>query len=99
MFLYLASQRIEEARPLVRRELLPSSQGFARGFCRCIHVGGTSLRDFRENRARRRVGGLKVLAVRRSMPRAVDEMPEAPIVAIQPDQRLLGILRRGAVFH
>src|SRR5215472_7355418 len=99
MLLHLARHGVEKARPRVRRKFLPAGQGLARGFHRGVHVGGASLRDFGKNCARGGVGGFEIFAVDGSVPSAANEMSEAPVVASEPRERLLGIFRRGAVFH
>ena len=64
-----------------------------------IHVFGRALGDGRELFSGGRIGGIEYLARGRLLPGAIYEMSEAPVVPVEPAQRLARILRRRAVIH
>src|SRR3989449_5142502 len=99
MFLYLPRQRIEIARTHMRSEGLPRRQNSPRGFHRAIDIRCRSLRHRREFFTRGGIRGLEITPCCGRLPRAVNEMSEAPAVTVQPCQSFARILRRGTVLH
>ena len=99
MFLYLPRQRIEIARTRMRSKRLPRWQSSARGFHRTVDIQRGALRHRREFFTRGRIRGLEITPSRGGLPRAVNEMSEAPAVTVQPGKGFARILRRGAVLH
>src|SRR2546429_8080290 len=87
MFLYLPRQRIEIARTHMRSEGLPRRQSSPRGFYRAIDIRCRSLRHRREFFTRGGIRGLEITPCRGRLPRAVNEMSEAPALTVQPCKR------------
>ena len=86
MLLHQPRQRIQIARPRMRSERLPRWRRRPRRFHRCVDVRRGSLRHRRQPLPIRRIDGLEVLARRRRLPHAVDEMRKAPPMMIQPGE-------------
>src|ERR1700687_5774768 len=95
----LPRQRIEIARTRMRSEELPRRQCSPCGFHRAIDIRCRSLRHRREFFTRGRIRGLEITPSGGRLPRAVNEMSEAPAVTVQPSQSFARILRRGAILH
>src|SRR2546429_4895425 len=87
MFLYLPRQRIEIARTRMRGKGLPRRQSSPRGFYRAIDIRCRSLRHRREFFTRGAIRGLEITPCRGRLPRAVNEMSEAPALTVQPCKR------------
>src|SRR5882757_1407184 len=92
-------QRIEIARTHMRSEGLPRRQSSPRGFHRAIDMRCRSLRHRREFFTRGGIRGLEITPCRGRLPRAVNEMSEAPAVPVQPCKSFARIIRRGTVLH
>src|SRR6266699_1420506 len=83
----------------MRGKRLPCRQCCACGTHRGVDIFRRSLRHTGEPLARGRISGLEVAVFGGRLKGPVDEMSEAPLMAIEPGQRLFRILWRGAVFH
>src|SRR5438093_1774547 len=99
MLLHGSRQRIQVTRSRMRGKRLPCRQCCACGTHRGVDIFRRSLRHTGEPLARGRISGLEVAVFGGRLKGPVDEMSEAPLMAIEPGQRLLRILWRGAVFH
>jgi hypothetical protein len=78
MLLDAARERVQKARPRVRRETFPRRQCGTRGSHRRVDVGLAALGDARNDLRRRRVRDLEQLP--RLGPRAADVMAEDALV-------------------
>src|SRR5438445_9332884 len=87
------------ARTRVRSQSLPRGQCSPRRFYRRVNVGRRSLSHCRELLASRRIRRVEISSCRWRLPRAVDEVPEAATVAVEPCKSLARIFGRWAVLH
>ena len=99
MLLHQPRQRIQISRPRMRSKRLPLRRRRPRRFHRGIDVGRRALRHRRQPLAIRRIDGVEIFPARRRLPRAIDKMPKAPAMTIQPRRNLFRILRRRPVLH
>src|SRR5215467_15921096 len=99
MLLHLASQRIEKARTLVSGQFLPAAQGGTRGLHGGFDVGGASLGYIGDFFAGRGIAGFEISSLNRCLELPVDEMAEAALVALEPEQGLFRVLGRRSVLH
>jgi hypothetical protein len=83
----------------MRSERLPFRKCTARRLNRRINVGRRALGDGRNLLSGSRIVRIEKRAVGGLAPRSLDEVAETPLMAVQPEQRLLWIFRRRAVFH
>src|SRR5690348_16360132 len=99
MFLDLARESVKIASSGVIRERLPRGKRGASRFHGGVDIAGGALSDVSQFFGGGRIGGVEIFCMKRSLPRAVDEMTEAAFMAIEPGQGFAGIFRRGAVVH
>src|SRR5579885_1874346 len=99
VLLDLTSEGVEKTGAFVRGFLLPSGEGHASSLHGGIDIGGASLGDFRERRARGRIGGLEICSIGGGVPRAVNEVAEFTVVMVEPGKGLFWIFGSRAVFH
>src|SRR6185312_16489110 len=95
--LHMARERIEMLRPLEARERRPFGQRLPRRGDRGADVLGGALRDARDAFAARRIEDVEQFAGLRET--AVDEMPEAAFVLLEPGSDMLAAFRSGPVVH
>src|SRR5215470_11697598 len=81
------------------RDLLPSWHRGAGSLYCCIDVSGASLRDVGDLFTGGRIGCLEIFSFGRWLELSVDEVAEAALVMIEPQQGFFGILGSWAVFH
>ena len=100
MPLHLTGERVEEAGAHVGREPRPDGRRRIGGGNGRIDVRLAPLRDARQDRLRRGIDRLEIVAFGGSNPTAGDEVPEAPVVVLfEPLQRRRVALRRRSVLH
>src|SRR6266436_1826152 len=99
MLLNLPRQRIEITRARMIGERLPRRQSSPRRFHSAINVHCRALRHGCEFFAGGRIRRVEISPSRGGKRRAVDEMPKAAAMAVQPGECFARILRRGAVLH
>src|SRR5215467_10680192 len=97
MLLYAARERVQVARPRVRRERPP--RGERRTCCRhsSADVCGSTVRDARDDLVGRWIDYVEQRA--RLCEDAADVVPECAMMTREPGERLLVALRRRAVLH
>ena len=99
MFLYLSGNRVQIARPRMRRQSLPHRQSYACRPHRRINVRRAPLCHFRNLFSRRGIRRFKIFSFDWGLPFAPDKMSKSPFVAVEPHERLFRVLRRRTVLH
>src|SRR6266699_172385 len=99
MFLHLPGQCIEIAGTRVRSERLPCWQSTPCSFHRAIHIRCPSFSHCRYSFPLGSIRPVEISPCSTRLPRAVNEMAQAPAVTVQPGKSLARIPRPGAVLH
>src|SRR5438477_11569616 len=99
MFLYLAGQCIKISSTRMWSERLPRRQSSARGLHRAINVRCRTLCHRRKFFTSGRFCGVEISACSGRLPCAVDEVSEAPAIAVQPCKSLARVLWRRTILH
>ena len=83
----------------MRCERLPLRKSISRSLDSCIHIGSRSLGYGCDLLSRGGIGRIEKYAFDRLSPSAIDEVAEVSLMAVEPEQRILRVLRRGSVIH
>ena len=83
----------------MRRERLPLWKRISRSLDSSVDICGRSLRDLCNLFSRSRIGGIEECALDWLPPFAIDEVTEASLMPVEPQQRILRVLGSRAIFH
>jgi hypothetical protein len=99
MSLNRASQGVQIAGPRMRCERLPCWKRIPRSLDRGIDIRSRSLGHRCDLLSGSRIARIKKNAFDRLAPCAINEMTEAPLMAVEPEQRILRVFGRRPIFH